>query len=172
MSWHCPLLAEECQRDHAHKKSVLTKSLEDVDVDVFGLFVSWLYTEQLVNKRGKPPFQHRSMGLWILANRLRMPRLCNDALDALELRRRQEGGIQTRSFVYVYSNTTEEDPLRRYVVDVCILLMPSFSDDIKTEHFPEELTQDIFAASLIDGMKIKTEDGEIDTTKYHSKVTK
>lgn len=119
------------------------------------------------------------MGLWVLANRLQMPGLANGALDALEARRRQEGAIQTKSFSYVYNNTEEEDGLQRYIIDVCILMILSFSDEIKTEHFPEELTQDIFVASLTEQIKpeqtkaeqTKTEeDGGIDTARYHLKI--
>ncbi|PVH70724.1 hypothetical protein DL98DRAFT_597568 [Cadophora sp. DSE1049] len=41
--WHCPLLAEEYQHTRGH--SILPKWLEDVDTEVFGLFINWLYTE-------------------------------------------------------------------------------------------------------------------------------
>ncbi|KAG4431914.1 hypothetical protein IFR05_012601 [Cadophora sp. M221] len=51
LSWHCPLLAEECEQ----APGTLPKSLEDIDVDVIGLFVNWLYTEQVLNKRSQAP---------------------------------------------------------------------------------------------------------------------
>ncbi|KAH7303511.1 hypothetical protein BKA65DRAFT_560592 [Rhexocercosporidium sp. MPI-PUGE-AT-0058] len=147
LSWHCPLLVEECR--HAPDKGETPRSLKDIKVNVFGLFVNWLYNDKLVNKRGQPPYQHRAMGVWA--------------------RRRQEGVIQMKAFGYVYSNSKEGDGLRRYIVDICVLMMLSFSDDIKSENFPPELLQQhIFAASLID--QVKTEEGEIDVTKYHLKV--
>ena len=164
--WHCPMLAEE--KEHMRGRSSIHRSLEGVDAEVFGLFVSWLYTERVINKRGDPPFQQRCVGLWILGNRLQLPKLSNDALNALEARRRKEGAFQTKAFHYIYNNTKEGAPLRRYVTDVCAFFMPNLTEREKSEHFPEELNQDIFLASLI--RRIKPENEEIDPTAYYLTV--
>ncbi|KAK0123644.1 hypothetical protein ONS95_008658 [Cadophora gregata] len=166
--WHCPLLAQECQQTCSRELSFLPRSLQDVDMEVFCLFVNWLYMERVINKRDEPPFQQRTMGLYVIAKRLQMPRLANDAIDALEARRRMEGDIQTKAFHSVYDNTEDGDPLRRYITDVCMHFKPHISERHKKERYPDELNRDIFVASLTDLMK--PEDGEIDTTKYHMKV--
>ncbi|PVH70723.1 hypothetical protein DL98DRAFT_597567 [Cadophora sp. DSE1049] len=110
------------------------------------------------------------MGLWVLAKRLQMPRLANDAIDALEARRRKEGEIQTKAFHFIYEKTEEGDPLRKYIADVCAHFPPQITEKIKRERFPDELVQDIFITSLAD--RIKPEDDEIDTTKYHTEAEK
>ena len=51
-------------------KATTPSLLADIDVDVFGLFVQWMYTESLLNKKLEPAYQHRLMALWVLAKRL------------------------------------------------------------------------------------------------------
>ncbi|KAH7418926.1 hypothetical protein BKA64DRAFT_751236 [Cadophora sp. MPI-SDFR-AT-0126] len=167
LRWHCPLLVEECQHACARDRDlpVVLKPLEGVGLDVFGLFINWLHMERVINKRGDPPFQQRTMGLWVLAKRLQMPRLANDAVNALEARRRKEDEIQTKAFHFVYDSTEDGDPLRRYIADVCLLFPPQISEEHKKERFPDELVQDIIVASFAD--QIKPEDGGIDTARYH-----
>jgi hypothetical protein len=170
LDFYCPVLANALL--NAADISATPEILADVDVDVFGLFVQWLYTLSLLNKNSQPAYQHRSMALWVLAKRLQMPVLQNDSLDVLEERRRMEGTIQTKTFAYVYANTVKGDPLRLYLVDVCSRLMGTFPSEEVEQLFPDEMRQEIGEVTVA-----KAEDAgdgeerfEIETTQYHAPV--
>jgi len=167
LEFYCPVLANALP--NAVDRAATPKLLADVDNDVFGLFVQWLYTQSLLNKNSQPAYQHRSMALWVLAKRLQMPALQNDCLDVLEERRRMEGTIQTKTFAYVYANTAKGDPLRLYLVDVCCCLMETFQSQEVEELFPEEMRQEIAEAAAV---KSEDADGgiEIETTQYRVPV--
>ncbi|CZR69000.1 uncharacterized protein PAC_18901 [Phialocephala subalpina] len=164
LSWHCPLLAEVCRVSGGR----LPPDIADIEAEVFGIFVHWLNGQAyqlkgkdlLVNSLGKPAYQHRLVKLWVLAGRLRMPKLQNDAIDMLEERKNtiDDGRIQTQYFGWVYNNTTKGDCLRGYIIEAC--LKSSFSKNIY-DAFPKELQQDIFEATLVKSEKRNDgEDGE------------
>jgi hypothetical protein len=170
LEFYCPVLSNAPL--NTADRAATPEVLADVDVDVFGLFIQWLYTQSLLNKNSQPAYQHRSMALWVLAKRLQMPVLQNDSLDVLEERRRMEGMIQTKTFAYVYANTAKGDPLRLYLVDVCSRLMETFPSEDVEELFPEEMREDVKEA-----LAVKSGDAgggeesfEIETTQYHVPV--
>jgi hypothetical protein len=170
LDFYCPVLANTLL--NAGDKAAIPEVLADVDIDVFGLFIQWLYTQSLLNKNSQPAYQHRSMALWVLAKRLEMPALQNDSLDVLEERRRIEGTIQTKTFAYVYANTVKGDPLRGYLVDVCSRLMGTFMSEEVEQLFPEDMREEIGEALAV---KPKDAGGreksfEIETTQYHVPV--
>jgi hypothetical protein len=117
--------------------------LADIDVDVFCLFVQWMYKNSLNNKYGQPAYQHRLMALWVLGNRLQIPSLQNDAIYMLEERRNIDESIQKKTFRYVYANTAPWDPIRRYLVDVCYSIIDDFDQEEIKEFFPIEMLEDI-----------------------------
>jgi hypothetical protein len=116
---------------------------------VFGLFIQWIYTQSLLNKYGQPSFQHRLLGLWVLAKKLGMPGLQNDAIGMLEMRRRLEGCVQTKSLYYVYQYTTTGDGLRRYLVDIYLPIMHTFPPEILDAIFPKEFLKEIEDAEFV-----------------------
>jgi hypothetical protein len=133
--------------------------LTDVDPEVFGLFVQWLYTQSLLNKYGQPAYQHRLIGLWVLAKRLCMAQLQNDAINMLDERRILENCIQVKSLRFVYENTETGDALRRYLVDVCLPRMHTFSLEIREYFFPNEFEKEVTGAELV---KLERDVGEDD----------
>jgi hypothetical protein len=133
--------------------------LTDVDPEVFGLFVQWLYTKSLLNKYGQPAYQHRLIGLWVLAKRLFMAQLQNDAINMLDERRILENCIQVKSLRFVYENTEIGDALRRYLVDVCLQRMHTFSLEIREDFFPNEFEKEVTSAELV---KLERDGGEDD----------
>ncbi|TVY84229.1 hypothetical protein LSUE1_G000532 [Lachnellula suecica] len=148
--------------------------LADVDVDVFGLLVQWLYTQSLLNSKKEPAYQHRLMALWVLANRLEIPALMNDAINMLEERRRMENTVQMKTLGYVYANTVKGDALRRYLMEVCSRSVGTSSSQLElvSEMIPEEMREE-----MRKGVNFKLEDGddleqifEIDMKGFHVAV--
>jgi hypothetical protein len=130
---------------------------KDIDTEVFGLLIRWL-NGQVTGHRGpedlllankKPHYQHRLMHLWVLAGRVGLSKLQNDAINMLETRIRFDGNrIQTEDFGFVVENTKVGDALRRYIINTCV--STGFDDD-EYGFFPEVLRQDIKRARLIKG---------------------
>jgi hypothetical protein len=150
-------------------RPVTPELLKDVDLNVFGLFIQWLYTQSLLNKHGQPAYQHRLIGLWVLGRILQMPAMQNDAIDMLEARRRLEQTIQIKSLDYVYKNTASGDGLRKYLVDVCTPIMHTFSPGIVKDLFPKEFLEEIAGAEFVkleDGEREKDMEGR-EMSKYH-----
>jgi hypothetical protein len=133
--------------------------LADVDVDVFCLFVQWMYEDSLNNKYCQPAYQHRLMALWVLGKRLQIPSLQNDAIDMLEERRKLDQSIQKKTFRYVYANTTAGDTIRRYLVDVCYPIIDNFDQEEIKEFFPIEMLEDICKLDKINSGKKKNKVG-------------
>lgn len=116
--------------------------------EVIHLLVRWL-NGNVVGPHGKnvlrhanktPQYQDRLASLWVLAGRIGLPGLQNDAIDMLEERIGFDKNILTKYFGFVFENTVEGDALRRYIVDICT--STTFSDDI-FKYFPEALWQEI-----------------------------
>jgi len=170
LDWHCPIFLSTFFQG---TRNTTPEILEDMDYNIFSLFVQWLYTESLLNKRGEPAYQHRLIGLWVFGKILQMPKMQNDAIELLEARRTKHDGntIQTRAFGFVYKHTAVDDGLRRYLVDVCASMMDALASEVKKGDFPKEMLQEIQDAKLVE-----LEDGKgepdletgagLDITKY------
>lgn len=133
-----------------------TYVLEDVDEGVFKLFIQWLYRqrfgyyltqaeadllrqpeshteEQLKAVKDKiEKRQELLVRLWVLGDRLSIPRLQNLVVDELEnIRFTWTTTVPLRLLEEVYENTVEESHLRRFL----LLHIKSFlSKDILREH--------------------------------------
>ncbi|PVH71817.1 hypothetical protein DL98DRAFT_577183 [Cadophora sp. DSE1049] len=117
--------------------------LEETSPSVFGIFVNWLYTQTLVNKSSEQPLSSHLFKLWILADKLLIPRLQNDILSMLEAARKSKG-LPSAVFGYVYENTTEESMLRKYIVAMCL----SKTETMKNpDDYPRELLLEIVVAA-------------------------
>jgi hypothetical protein len=61
--------------------------------------------------------------LWVLADKLKVPKLQNAAIDSMERIRLLSGKIPSSYILnYAYQCTTENSPLRKYVLAVCALV--------------------------------------------------
>jgi hypothetical protein len=170
ISYHSPILAGDC-----YSCPITPEVLQRVEPDVFGLFVQWMYSAPhyevgLINGRGQPVYQHRLMKVWVLAKTLRIPRLQNSAVDALEARRQL--GIErldTKSLKFVYENTEKGDMLRVYLVHVYSRNMGRFPEGVVQERFPLAMMEEIKEQKQL---KIEDEEKSIEswvvnTQAYH-----
>ncbi|PVH71819.1 hypothetical protein DL98DRAFT_89834 [Cadophora sp. DSE1049] len=109
---------------------------------IFGTFVNWLYTQKIINRTGKLPSCLSLSVLWILADKLLVPSLQNQALSLLNARRVLDGTrLDSTMFNYVYENTASDSPLRRYIVDACS--KGSRGPIMTLENYPPRLLVDI-----------------------------
>jgi hypothetical protein len=115
--------------------------LQDVEEEVFALFVQWLYTQQIATAEDDFPAAELLIKLWLLAEKLRVPELQNQVVDTIERRRAATGTVSTGMLRFIYSNTVVGSPLRRLIVDHCALYLGSvlFALEEKEEYTRESL---------------------------------
>ncbi|CAL3968295.1 unnamed protein product [Diplocarpon coronariae] len=86
--------------------------------DVFGMFVSWLYTQAI--ECGKSSLTHSCVMLWMLGEQILAPKLQNDALLAIEQRRGAHRGMfPPHIFKVLYDLTEEGSLLRMFFATAC-----------------------------------------------------
>ncbi len=99
-----------------------------------------------------------------------MPTMQNDAIDMLDARRELEKTIQIKSLDYVYKNTIVGDGLRRYLVDVCVPVMHTFSPKMVKDFFPKEFLEELTEAQFVKLENREKKMGmetERDMSRYH-----
>lgn len=120
--------------------------LEETDPKVFGIFVNWLYTQEIVAPDEYPATSSHLVRLWVLADRMLVPKLQDDALEEfdklrVEHRLRLSGG----TIQYIYDNTVDGSPLRRYVVALEATGYKDMPEDFVDlpQFFPREMLVDM-----------------------------
>ncbi|KAG4427591.1 hypothetical protein IFR05_016928 [Cadophora sp. M221] len=108
---------------------------EDTGEEVIRLMVHWFYTQKLdtivlgdLHKKGglencssSLMMQARALvELWVLCNRLLIPRLHNAIVHEIVHVAKHTNTIPVSDFKYVYENTAPNSPLRRIYVDQCV----------------------------------------------------
>jgi hypothetical protein len=83
--------------------------------------------------------------LWVLADKLLIPRLQNLVINSIEKIRKKLNMVATwpTNLNYIYSNTTPESPLRRLIVHHCATNLAIGSFSTHGNQFPKEMLLDI-----------------------------
>ena len=110
--------------------------IEDSTEEAFRLVVQWLYSQKLVLLQRTPGYpslegvtqlsgmaEDESLAeLCVLADKLKIPKLQNAAIDSMEQIRLLTRKIPSYIINYAYQCTTANSPLRKYVLAVCALV--------------------------------------------------
>jgi hypothetical protein len=97
--------------------------LEEVEGGIFGIFANWLYSQTIEDEDSKAPSADQLIQLWVLADRLLVPRLQNQAMAVLDNQRRENAPgsrPSSTSYNFAYENTKENSPLRLYITEYCV----------------------------------------------------
>jgi len=87
--------------------------------------------------------QHLLARLWVLADRLAIPLLQNEAIDELDsIRRGWKDSVAWRCLNYVYENTTEKSTLRWLILTQCICFIPPSMMIDHEEYLPKRFLLD------------------------------
>lgn len=109
-------------------------NLDDTHIKVFGVFMNWLYTQQIVDSKGRSLGCGSLMNLWLLADRILIPTLQNQVVVELD-RARKAGGSLVAECGRVFANTHPDSPLRRYIIDTW-----NFTENLGDDSsYPQEL---------------------------------
>ncbi|KAH7333112.1 hypothetical protein BKA65DRAFT_40143 [Rhexocercosporidium sp. MPI-PUGE-AT-0058] len=120
--------------------------LYEVMPETFGIFVNWLYTQEIMSEDGEAPDIRSLVHLWLLADRILVPSLQNQAIDLIEQTRQQKGNdrLPSELFPIIYENTNADSALRLYVVRVCSA--PYLAQIKNAKNYPPQLLLDIVNA--------------------------
>ncbi|KAH7418311.1 hypothetical protein BKA64DRAFT_738788 [Cadophora sp. MPI-SDFR-AT-0126] len=105
------------------KSGVMT--IDDIGFpSIFGSIQSWMYTQKLTSPYDDPPCTFEVYcTIWILADRLLMPKLQNDVAAAMLALEHGSQLIFQGKMAWIYRNTTPDSKLRRLIVDLCAFQM-------------------------------------------------
>jgi len=113
-----------------------TYTLEETTEGVFALFSRFIYTQTLEGDvGGKVNAGQNLCKLWVLAEKLLIPRLQNQVIDRIEATRDEFNVIYPYSVKYVWENTASDSPLRRLFIRHCAWVV----DGSWFRSHPEEL---------------------------------
>jgi len=114
--------------------------LDNTPHEVFGIFVNWLYMQKIKIKSDCewPIRCILLMNVWLLADRVMVPRLQNEALILLECAPRRGREFPPSQYHRIYQNTTKDSPLR-----ACIVTMWPDVAISNSELYPRELLVDL-----------------------------
>lgn len=120
--------------------------LEDVYPVTFGILVNWIYKQTLEEQIGWVDDQATLLDLWLLADRLLIPQLQNQALTLLEnvrgLQNPEGRAIPSHMFRPIYDNTSEDSPLRKYIAATWHNGVLDLDDPEDQRRYPLELLLD------------------------------
>ena len=139
-----------------------TYRLDDTTEGAFQLFVQGLYSQRLeipllqdenmkhTNTEAANGGWESLCRLWVLTDKLEMPRLQNLAIESIYKFGEETNEAPTRQLHFIYDNTSAGSPLRRYMVDLCHYELEStgFIDD--PEMFPHAFLIDLAVSATLE----------------------
>ncbi|CZR58478.1 uncharacterized protein PAC_08370 [Phialocephala subalpina] len=120
-------------------------NLEDTNPLAFGIFVTWLYTQQICRDsedvmKNDITWYSILIDLWILADTVLVPRLQNKILEEIDIHRTATKRIPRLLYHQIYNGTSAESPLRLYLIDYCV---NSPRETAEVDSHPPQLLVDI-----------------------------
>lgn len=120
--------------------------LRDVQPACFSIFVDWLYSQTVtmidLDTESLNEFECL-VRLWVLADRLLLPRLQNATLRALAQTSLKLNRAPHTAYKYVYSNTADASPLRRYCTALYVMSCRNKSYVSELDSCPRQMLVDI-----------------------------
>lgn len=92
--------------------------LPDVCPKVFDAFVNWLYSQNVASESKAKSQLALFVDLWLLGDRLLIPKLQNQALVAFDKLRVSLWTRHVAVYSRIYENTVHGSPLRRYITQI------------------------------------------------------
>lgn len=156
-TYHSPVLRAALNSDFIEGQSQAYTFEDDFDREVINLLANWFYTEQIYFGGVKLDSSQASDGtqlteagcivkLWILADKLLMPRLQNMAMDELSEYILDETTFSPELLSWVYDNTAPESPLRQYLVFEFTYNHHYVIRSRIHNYFPPEMLSEMFVA--------------------------
>lgn len=141
---------------------------EVVDSEIFSFFVEWLYTQklELSGELGVRLNNKNLVQLWVVGDKLAVPRFQNLVIDRLHEIYKRDATISTVNLRYVYDNTSEGSALRRFFVNLCTYDLDPQVLQLEPQHLPPEMLLEL-AASTRSLLKTRWQMPNEDARKFH-----
>lgn len=113
--------------------------------------IEWLYTQDLNTQQPEKELEEKECKqedlslakLWVLADKLLLPRLQNQVIEKMEEIRSVLKGIPTSCCVYVYNNTLPGTTLRRWLVHNSATNLDQQWFRANPDHFPKDMLMEM-----------------------------
>lgn len=146
-----------------------TYRLDDISIPAATLLVQWLYFQALIvqewgRENGTSTARYEEdmalAELWVLGDKLLIPRLQNYTIRLIEQRGESTRTIAIRPFQYIWDDTALESPLRRFAVEQCRYDIQSccFLDRNLVDSFPRGMLLEV--ASIAGDKEVLDDDGK------------
>ncbi|KAL3419406.1 Ankyrin repeat, bromo and BTB domain-containing protein [Phlyctema vagabunda] len=123
-------------------------TLWDTTHNAFAIVMRFFYTEKIRDRSDSMPPSPDLVEAYLLADRLRIPKLQNMVLEGIERNQRQDGTIQTRLVPRIYSETLPGSPLRKLIAhQVATLRLKDFlaASEARPQYYPPALLVDVIS---------------------------
>jgi hypothetical protein len=121
-----------------------TYTMEDTTEGAFTLLAQWFYTQKLDGDLGGANVAGDNLArLWVLAERLLIPRLQNLAIDRIDEKRIECNCIYIGALQYVWDSTAPDSPLRRLFIHQCVWNLRSDVYRSSIDKFPKQMLAEI-----------------------------
>jgi hypothetical protein len=118
--------------------------MEDTTEGVFTLLTQWFYTQKLDGDLGGASVAGDKLArLWVLAERLLIPRLQNLAIDRIDEKRIECKFIYTTALQHVWDSTAHDSPLRRLFIQQCAWNINADVYRSSIDRFPKQMLAEI-----------------------------
>lgn len=118
--------------------------IEDVDIEIFKIFVYWLHKGKLCGDDENQPSYTTLVKIWLFADSILAPKLQNLVIYDIDQARYEHDYFPSTRLHLVYDNTAEGSPLRRLIVDTW-----NYTYRISTpENYPHQFLVDLINNSL------------------------
>jgi hypothetical protein len=118
--------------------------MEDITEGSFTLLVQWFYTQKLDGDLGGASDVGSNLArLWVLAERLLIPRLQNLAIDRLEEKHRECNLVYTGILQHVWDSTAHDSPLPQLFIHHCVWNLKPESYRSCIDSFPKQMLAEI-----------------------------
>jgi BTB/POZ domain len=140
-----------------------TMKLPDVDVENFGLFVQWVYNQQIdLDPKERDANILPLAKLWTLAERFLITKLQNKIMDKLRVLVEFAESQNLKDFLHYAYESKQKSPLKRLAVDrmAWTTTAQALSTWILDEHLPEGMLVDIVMSLKRDHVHGKVGEGK------------
>lgn len=120
-------------------------TLEEPDEATTRLLIHWLYTQNLDIELELETFDEDLIlaQLWVLAGKLLIPQLQSQILHQIHQDTLKYQRVPTKTLEYVYKETSEDSPLRKFMVPSCACYLKPMDYRNSRDEFPREMLLDI-----------------------------
>lgn len=123
-----------------------TYTLEDVEMSTGKLLIHWFYHQSfsVLNHddwelSGTDEESLALIQLWVLADKLLIPRLQNDILREIKRFQEDEAIIPITGLGYAYKHSSKDSVLRKFLLDLCACYMDPKKYSTEPDYFPKEM---------------------------------